>query len=274
MRDQQPSSYLIVRQHEMLFALSFGFVKRILIPREILPLPEMPPFVRGLIHTGGKAIPLLDLSLLLDQSEYQEEIESLVSLLHEREEDHRTWLAELELSIREKRPFRLSRNPHRCAFGIWYDSFNADDRHLMAALEKFKAPHNRIHAIAEEALDLAEKGDHQAALEIIEKARDSELHTLIDMFDITRIIIRDRRHRLAVILSQDENELALYVDAVEGLERFDESAFSEPDDLPGRLETCLVSRILQRKEDVKPYYLFEVERLFAGRLMTSGKELR
>jgi hypothetical protein len=84
---------------------------------EIMHLPRMPAYIRGLINVNGKAIPLLDLRLLLNLPSFQDEIDSLISLLPDRERDHKNWLAELELSIRENRSFDHPRDPRLCAFG-------------------------------------------------------------------------------------------------------------------------------------------------------------
>jgi chemotaxis signal transduction protein len=263
MNTLQTMSCIIVSHKEIRLVLPLAQVKRIVIVPEVLPMPRMPAFARGVISMGGRVIPLLDLGKLLNEPAYHDDMESLISLLHEREEDHKKWLAELEQSLIERRPFRLSRDPRHCAFGKWYDSFKTNDKKLQAVLKKFKAPHIRIHAIADEALAIAKGGDYEGALALIERTRDFELHTLIDMFDITRLIIRDRHRRLAVILEHKGDQLALSIDAVEAYETIDERAIQERGTNLANLSTDLITGIWRGEEGARDCLVLDVRRLFA-----------
>ena len=83
----------------------------------------------------------MDLRVRLGMIPLKKEIDDLVDLMKQREQDHRKWLEELESSVRQQREFKLATDPHKCAFGKWYDTFTTDNLTLGHALKKFDQPH-------------------------------------------------------------------------------------------------------------------------------------
>jgi hypothetical protein len=70
------------------------------------------------------------------------------AMMQLREQDHRKWLLELEASVQEHRSFLMTTDPHKCAFGKWYDNYHADNAWVAALLKKVDGPHRQIHAVA------------------------------------------------------------------------------------------------------------------------------
>ena len=81
----------------------------------------MPPEIRGVINLRGKVMQLIDLRVKLGLPSAKAEFDELIQLLHDREQDHHNWLTELEACVRERRPFKMAKDPHACKFGLWYD---------------------------------------------------------------------------------------------------------------------------------------------------------
>jgi purine-binding chemotaxis protein CheW len=99
--------------------------------REMLKMPEVSEVpgahsIRGGINLRGRFCAMMQL----------------------REQDHRKWLLELEASVQEHRSFLMTTDPHKCAFGKWYDNYHADNAWLAALLKKVDGPHRQIHAVA------------------------------------------------------------------------------------------------------------------------------
>jgi chemotaxis signal transduction protein len=262
MKRQRSVPYLIFQLQDMPIAISSTYVRQIIILPEVMRLPRMPASARGLINIRGKVIPLLDLRHLLNMPGFQDEIDSLIALLRDREIDHRNWLDELESCIREGLPFGLPRDPRLCAFGKWYYSYKAENIDLMIALKRFEEPHRRIHAIADEALALAEKGDHESAYALIEKTRSCELNCMIDLFELSRMIVRDKHRELAIILAHHGETIALSVDSVESLENIDEECLDDLGNMSAHLGTDLFPRAGRREKGARFYYILDVGRLF------------
>ena len=73
----------------------------------------------------------------------------LGNMLTEREKDHIEWVQALEDSLLNDTPFVKAKDPHKCAFGQWYDTFKSRDETLMEALSEFDKPHTQIHSLAD-----------------------------------------------------------------------------------------------------------------------------
>jgi purine-binding chemotaxis protein CheW len=204
--------------------------------------------VRGVINLRGQVMPLVDLRARFGQSSRADEREQLVATLSEREEDHRRWVAELEASVRERRPFTLTTDPHACAFGRWYDRFKTDDVLLETILRRFAQPHDRIHALGKRVVDLMAKGEVEQCQALIDTARDTLLVQLVRLFDETRAALRDANRDVAVVLTSGGRHVAVAVDAIDAVERFERGAI-EPDDPSNALQPDCIGPVARRGRD-------------------------
>ncbi|MCX6927690.1 MAG: CZB domain-containing protein [Verrucomicrobia bacterium] len=120
--------------------------------------------------------------------------------------------------MRERRAFKLAKDPHQCKFGLWYDQFKGKGRMLEMTLPGMDAPHKAIHATAEAALQKAEAGDYDGALAMIAAQRSRELAALISLFEESEAILLERNRELAIVLALGAKRLAVSVDQVEAVE--------------------------------------------------------
>ena len=116
----------------------------------------------------------MDLRIRMGMTSLSEEVGNLIKLLEQREQDHKDWILELELSVKEQRKFKLATNHHECAFGKWYDSFITDNRVLHNCLKKFETPHQEIHSIANLVKKMGENNDFKSAFDIINKTKEGK----------------------------------------------------------------------------------------------------
>lgn len=209
--------YLIAQVENTRVALPCVDVQEVLQMPRTSAVPSTPSHVRGVINLRGQVLPLLDLRLLFNLRCLHEEQAELERTLEARAEDHRRWLKELELSLLENRPFKLARNPHACAFGKWYDTFhiNNDTLTFQQFWRSFDAPHQRIHQIADVALQLAERGDRDGAMKIIERTRSGDLSSLLRLFGSAGNLLRESSRELAIVLRQNGAAVAVSVDKVQ-----------------------------------------------------------
>jgi chemotaxis signal transduction protein len=214
--------FVVFRIQEGWYAVATQNVREILRTPTVTSVPEAPPEVRGVFNLRGRVLKLIDLRVKLGFPPLRTELAALIQLLCDREQDHRQWLTELDACIREHRPFRLSRDPHQCKFGRWYDRYQSQDRLLRLTLPAMDAPHKSIHATADQALRLAERGDTAEALDLIETRRNSELAALVKLFEESRRTLRDGHREVTIVMSQGANGLAFSVDSVEATEHLPE----------------------------------------------------
>jgi purine-binding chemotaxis protein CheW len=219
---QKKLPFVIFQIKRGLYAVGSENVREIIVVPQVTFVPNSPPEVRGVINLRGKIIELMDLRVKLGLLPLKAEVDALIQLLRDREQDHRDWLSELEACVRERRPFAKARDPHKCAFGLWYDQFQTEDRLLRMTLPGMDAPHKAIHATADAALSRAASGDVDGALELISERRSLELGALIKLFDRSRRTLLAGNREVAVVLSRGAELLAFSADFVEAAEHIPE----------------------------------------------------
>ncbi len=219
---QKRLPFVVFQIKGSLYAVGSEHVREIVLMPQITGIPNTPPEVRGVINLRGKIIKLMDLRVKLGLPPLRAEMEALIQLLREREQDHRDWLAELEVCARDRRPFGKARDPHKCKFGLWYDQYRTEDRLLRMTLPSMDAPHKAIHATADVALRQAENGDIAGALEYISERRNHELGALTKLFDESRRVLVEGNREVAVVLTRGNDLLAFSADMVEAAEAIPE----------------------------------------------------
>ncbi|MEL6713426.1 MAG: chemotaxis protein CheW [Planctomycetota bacterium] len=211
--------YVLTRLAGRLYGIPATLVAEMIQTPRLRPLPRMPGHVRGAFILRERSFLALDLRALFGMDSLVSELDDFNSMLDQREEDHRAWLAELEVSIREERPFTLSTDPTECAYGRWYETYEPQSVIIESHLRKFDAPHRAIHALAGTVLERAKSGDVDGALAQIEAARTGELSSLIELFAQFRTLVAESMREIVVVLAADlEGAGAAYcVDSVEGV---------------------------------------------------------
>ncbi len=254
---------MIVRVADGLFGLPAMTIRSMVALPPIVHVPHTAEYVRGVINLRGDVLALIDLRTRCGMEPLSKRIEETCQMLLQREQDHRNWLAELEKSVEEKRPFTLATDPHKCAFGKWYDAFHTDDLVLAGLLKNFDEPHKAIHGIAARIEHEKQQGRADAAKAIIERTRNQELARMIGIFAEVRGYITKQSREIAVVIDAGQKPFAIAVDKVESAERLDAAAFS---DLPAGMTAHgreMVSGIAKRKKDQQMVLLLDVKLLWA-----------
>lgn len=213
--------WLIVRLKGQLFAFPILEVRELVMKPETTVIPDTPAYVRGVMNIRGRIIPVIDLRKRLGMTPASEESESFCALMDQRRQDHVNWLTELEASVRERREFKLATDPHKCAFGRWYDSYKPESVWIGALLHRFAEPHQKIHSTAGEVLGLQSRGDWEEAVGLIGRTRSSVLATMISLFGNLQELIRESQQEIAVVLETDNRTFAVSVDEAVSVEKFD-----------------------------------------------------
>lgn len=216
--------WVITELRGQLFAFNAASVREMVIMPEVVPVPGVPEYMRGVMNLRGHVIPVVDLRRRLGMPTSAEDLAGLCSLMEQRAQDHRHWIDELEASVQENRKFKLATDPHLCAFGKWYDKFQSNNLIVAGFLKKFAAPHARVHALAIEIEQLVEKGQTEEAHRRIQDARSAELSEMLQLFQAFPEMIRAAHSEIAVVLDGANSKYAVCVDTVVGVERFAEGA--------------------------------------------------
>lgn len=201
-----------------IYGISYKNIVSIVILDQVISISHAPDFIRSAIDFRDKIIHIIDLRKMLGIKSIQEEVSELTGVLIGRKQDHINWLSELMNSVEEKREFKLTTDPHACAFGKWYDFFKTDDLMLKFLLEKFDKPHRKIHSIGVDVKHLEESGDYFAAAQLIAYTKNNELKEMISLFETLIKEYIESKREIVIVLRNDEKTLGIIVDEVISVE--------------------------------------------------------
>jgi purine-binding chemotaxis protein CheW len=252
---------IIVRLQDMHLGISSAYISEMLRLGQVTQMPNASPWMRGYIKLRDQAIPAIDLRRLLGVRSCSEEVDELINSLHQREQDHVNWLNELAASLHEGREFKLTTNPHKCAFGKWYDNFRTDNPVLHSILKEFDAPHKRIHGVAEKLIELEQQGEMERAEEELALARQRDLGLLISLFEKAREAIRNSMRETVLVVDADNQQFGMIVDSVMAVEYLEETPEPLPDCFAVE-DTSLVTRVSRKRHGNKLLLELDVRQIW------------
>ena len=243
----QEMAWAVVQAKNQSYAVATQDLREMVIMPEVAGVPNTGEYVRGVINLRGRVLPLIDLRKRIGLTSAVDEINSLCSMMDQREQDHRKWLNELEASVRERRDFGLTTDPHKCAFGKWYDAYQADNHLVAMHLKKFDAPHKHIHSIAIEVQKLTAQGLHDRAQELIETTKSGTLAGLLAHFAELKSLLRGTSREIALILESAGKSFAISVDAALSVEKLAAGSIEPLQGGSGVQQNAVVQRFGKRK---------------------------
>lgn len=215
--------YLVFTSAEQKFGLKQEILVSIIDMPRHTTIPHMPSHMRGVIDYMGQAVPVYDIRKKMGIPELKEEIDRLIESLVQRKQDHLSWLDKLKDQVAHGQEISVQTDPHKCAFGIWYDACKFHSYNLTDYMAQFDAPHKRIHSLAIEVGILIQSGKLEAAKDIIHQAENDELQTLLSLFDGAAKKIRQFTYEYAVIFERANGQLvAILADKMEYFGLLDE----------------------------------------------------
>ncbi len=200
------------------FSIPTTNVQSIIKLPSITPLPNSNEYTKGVIKYRDELYNIIDFRKTLSMESMDYEISEFREMIDQREKDHINWLIELENSITENREFTLTVDPHQCAFGKWYDNFKTKNSILQETLNKFDAPHKKIHGIATKIEELKLKNKYEEAKLLIEKTRNKDLNRMKMLFKILKKQIITNSQELAILFKKETKNFGISVDKIQSVE--------------------------------------------------------
>jgi len=214
--------YLVFTASNTLFALPYYILIKIVDCPQCTSLPNMPSYMRGVVELMGKPVILLDMRKIIGNNSLAEEIDELTATIATRKQDHLNWINKLKDSVYNVKEITVETNPHKCAFGRWYDTFKTESINLKNFMKRFDTPHKSIHNLAVEVKKLIEQGQRGNAEELILHAENNELRLLIGLFDTFEETVRSFTYEYAIMINNGKQQFALAVDGISSFGKFDE----------------------------------------------------
>lgn len=190
-------------------------------PDSVTPLPEAPDIYCGLMKRREEVYPLLNMRKVFHFLSVDEETTEFVKMMEQRKQDHIRWIDTLEKCAETGDKFTLATDPHKCAFGIWYDRFINENQSAGLHIKKVEEPHRLLHESATAVLDALGRGDNETASKLIKKAREDYVPKVLAVLDEAEKAFRSTFRETVVVLSDGDQMLGLLVDEVLAVDKIE-----------------------------------------------------
>lgn len=211
--------FIITRVNGTLLGIPSSWATEMIVCPPTAALPLVPAYIRGIAMRRARPVTLVDTRLRLGMESRQAETQELIALLHAREADHVRWVETLVHSITDGSTFPLARDPHSCAFGQWYDHYQAPTLTLRQQLARFADPHARVHQLANEVEAIAAERGMEAALARIAAVKGGAFLEMRQLFEESRQLIQTDMREIAIVHDTGITLLGIVVDGIESVER-------------------------------------------------------
>lgn len=185
-------------------------------------LPKAPENVIGIFRFRERVIPIISLRSLFGLPTAKEEAADFAKMLDKRKDDHINWVKELNRAVNTNEPFTLATDPHKCAFGRWYDQYEPESQTIKFHLKKIEEPHRMLHESALKAKGCSQNHDSCGLDECVKSALTDAEHVympqIIELLDEAKDIFANHRHSLLIVIETDTDAFALTVDEVLSVE--------------------------------------------------------
>ena len=259
---EMDNSWVLIELNKQRYGIRTEYIQEMVLFSGTSRLPDHPDYVRGVVNLRGTVIPIMDLRKRLGMSGRREELNELVELLKAREQDHVNWLNELKASVEENREFKLTSDPHACAFGRWYDNFKTENQLLKTILNKFDNPHKAIHEIANVVEEMVKKEDYEGAKALIKNTWNCELSEMRFLFNEARTILIETSREIVIVIDYNNMLAGFVADSVEDvLDILPEDIMESPKIKSGR-QSDFIDGLAKVNNDVN--ILLNIEALISG----------
>lgn len=213
--------YIVFKIADSFYCINSRYISTIVQMPHYDKIPAAPPKVKGMFRHRDKVIQMLDLRAAFGFKTMPEECQEFEAMIDARKQDHINWVNELERTIKTGEPFKLSKDPHQCALGRWYDHFTTENSAVLFCLRKIEEPHQRLHHAAEDAdncekcCDLNEIADCKDR--VLRNVKDECMPAILNLLDEIKKIFSASIYREMVLLL-DDTKWGIVVDEIIGVQ--------------------------------------------------------
>lgn len=213
-------------QGEM-YSINSKYVDTILQQPKFERVAKTARYMTGMFTYRKSIIYMLDLRIFFDMPSLADECERFEKMIDDRKNDHIAWVNELTRCAKEKQPFNLAKDPHKCTFGKWYDNFKTDNVTIEAHLKKIDEPHRLLHEAAAEVERCEKNCDSctrdECLDDILTRVKNKYQPILLNLLDETKELFNQNIYNEMVLVLSD-TKVGIVVDrilSVEELETID-----------------------------------------------------
>ena len=195
-------TYIVFRIRENLFCITGQVVQSIQqLPEKLLTVPGAPDYVRGSFKNLGEIVSVVDLRRFFDWKTAQEEYREFADMIEQRKRDHINWVDTLRNCRANGKAFPLSKDCHGCALGVWRDNYRTDVTTINFLLHKLDVPHEKLHALADAAMDASEKGE-----EVLREMDTELVPAVLQILEEMKEDFQEREFKEMVLILREEKK--------------------------------------------------------------------
>lgn len=202
-----------------------SYVKYIgVVPKDVTGVADSSEYVDGIIKFGNEIVTLLSLRKFLGFEGFSQKIDEFVEMLEQRKKEHIVWVDTLKKCIASGEPFELSADPHKCKFGMWYDTYKAPNCSVKFLLQRIDMPHKGLHSMAKGINSLigSNKPEHKEKLnEIITTLDEVYVPEIVSAIEKTEEIYCKTLKEMFISIRDKSVSAAFTVDEIIGVEKLD-----------------------------------------------------
>ena len=206
-----------------LFSANSKYISTILQLPKYDVLPDAQPHISGVFSYRGQIIAMYDLRSAIGLPSLNEEFREFADMIEIRKQDHVNWVKELKRSIAASEKFTLATDPHKCAFGKWYDHFETDNNMVLYHMRKIDEPHKKLHAAALDVEHCSQQCDtcqrEECLKSILERAENEYMETILSLLDEAKDIFHNTIYHEMVLVLSGQHQVGLVVDEVLSVEQ-------------------------------------------------------
>lgn len=262
---QSDNLWVLTKLKDCTYALEGSYVEAIfMLETEITTSGNSDEINLGIIPYRDTIIPVIDLRKFLGMDSYAQEQEEFAQMLEQRKQDHIRWVDELKRCLEENDKFKLATDPHKCAFGKWYDNFETDNNTVSFHLKKIDEPHKKLHATAHEAFACKRECPKCTRGECLQtalsKAVDVYMPTVVNLLEEAKQVFQDSYRKMVVVVSKNDHKYGLLVDEVISVEPL--SIILPNTQLGISDEDQMVPLVGHRKADIDLILMLDIDKLY------------
>lgn len=207
------------------------------MPNNIIQVPDVQQYIRGIMDLRGSIIPLIDLKVVFGAKSYKDIINEFSDAIQKVKKDCLDWINELERCIQNEELFTLKTGVRQCGLGKWFYSYNSDDFTINNHLSKLEQPHNMLHDKVKCYIDtlnndkLTQEEKNNIYSDILYKAKTDFVPKIIDILTDTQSLLKESLKEMIIVIEYNNFKAGIIVDKVNAIENvLDVFEQSEMDD--------------------------------------------
>jgi len=210
------------------YALNIENVQRIIQSVDLTSIPNVHPFIDGMISYEDSVIKILNFRKLIGMPTYNDE---LIILFSKLKDAHQDWIDELKSAIENGSDFTKTTDASKCELGKWLNDFNSYDDEVSAVLKNLIANHKNLHQSAKHALEIYEENKEEAKNILETKIYEIFNNTMKNMDTFIEELEKVSNSLQKLIFYENDGlNFAVKVDKIEDIAHIEESDIMVSDD--------------------------------------------